>query len=190
MISEQYKTIFIHIPRNGGVSVEKTLLNEVESDQYSMLDYFMQGKYQTIQEIQGEKYEEYHKWTIVRNPWEREAAIYNSLQEKSINSSQSFEDYLDMLTDLEDLESGINKSQTSYFLVNNNVMIDQIVRIEVLRETWPRICQNINCQYDNIAHHNKARNNNYRELYSTKTRKMVEKLRQKDIEFLNYDYPY
>ena len=75
--SHKYKLIFFHIPKNAGVSVRNTLKIDRKSHNFPFTNVSValpiDVKANTLESI----YNEYHKFTIVRNPYERMVSLYN-----------------------------------------------------------------------------------------------------------------
>ena len=82
MIFDKYKTIFIHIPRNAGCSVCHELREEGNHA----------SNFETIAEIRKKSPKavlSYYKWTIVRNPWDRELSLYHYALDNNIVKDSS-----------------------------------------------------------------------------------------------------
>ena len=63
MVNEEKKFIFIHIPKTGGSSIEKALgLKGFQHDTHAFYS--------------DEKYGQYFKFTVVRNPWDKVVSDY------------------------------------------------------------------------------------------------------------------
>ena len=81
MISHKHKCIFIHIPKCGGTSIEDALFKP--RNERTIKDLWSgPNKYQTgglqhlmashiIEEVGGDLFDEYFKFSFVRNPWEK-----------------------------------------------------------------------------------------------------------------------
>jgi hypothetical protein len=69
---DDLRCIFIHIPRTGGVSVCKSIFNNLAGGHKSFKEY----KY-----IFGKNYEDYFKFSFVRNPFDRLYSSYNFLKQ-------------------------------------------------------------------------------------------------------------
>jgi len=92
MIGDNYKYIFVHIPKNGGSSIEKELFDYYENkdkifnkDCYSMeyrgsLKKYGCKKHSTLRHIKTQlpldKYNSYLKFSLVRNPYDRFISCY------------------------------------------------------------------------------------------------------------------
>ena len=57
------QTIFVHIPKAAGISINKSLFNNLGGGHIPLINY------QLI--FPKEEFENYFKFTIVRNPWDR-----------------------------------------------------------------------------------------------------------------------
>jgi len=68
MIIDEYKTIFVHIPKNAGTSIKAFFGNK---------EFY--HKHKAIKEIKNENpeiYNSYRKFTVVRNPYDRMVSWY------------------------------------------------------------------------------------------------------------------
>ena len=78
MIIQKYKTIFIHIPKNAGTSIETLFLNRSFQIQ--------PGKHDNIHMIKRkfpEIYNSHRKFTIIRNPYDKMVSWYFYLKRKT-----------------------------------------------------------------------------------------------------------
>ena len=70
MINHEHKFIFIHVPRTGGSSIE---------DQFNYREGREKNKHWTLYDWQNhldkEVFNEYFKFTFVRNPWDRMVSL-------------------------------------------------------------------------------------------------------------------
>ena len=76
MISKDYKTVFIHIPKNAGTSIEHVFSNRSFN--------FQPEKHATSHEIKKlfpGVYDSFNKFTIIRNPYDRMISWYFYLKE-------------------------------------------------------------------------------------------------------------
>lgn len=180
MICDKHKTVFIHIPRNAGRSVCEAL--GVSSKDLP--------EFRSITEIEKKNpiaILSYYKWTIVRNPWERELSLYNYALEENIIDNKSFEDYLEMVKSKSINNSIIQKNQIDYFTQNHYVQVDQIVRLEYISTAWKKICEQIKIEKIDLQHINKSKNQENQ--YTQESMRLVAEIRKQDIEFLKYDFP-
>ena len=89
--SHKYKLIFFHIPKNAGVSVRNALKIDRKSHKFPFTNVSValpiDVKANTLESI----YESYHKFAIVRNPYERMVSLYNFRRQ-----GNDLYDYVDM----------------------------------------------------------------------------------------------
>ena len=71
MIIDQYKAIFIHIPKNAGTSIEKYFVNgsvRIQPEKHADI-YEIKKKFKN-------SYNNYRKFTIIRNPYDKMVSWY------------------------------------------------------------------------------------------------------------------
>lgn len=91
MVSHELRTIFIHIPKTGGSSIEQLIWpiqdGRTEVDLWMGFKDRYSNKYQTgglqhllalqvRQELGLEVFEQYFKFAVVRNPWDKAVSQY------------------------------------------------------------------------------------------------------------------
>ena len=194
MISHEYKTVFLHIPRTGGTSIKSAFgFVEYEGDIITKESTGLGEIYKTAQQIRQifpQVYENYYKWTIVRNPWEREVSIFNSNPVEGDKKSVQ-KQFID------NIKAKINnkkqiKSQASFLMIDGDVHVDHIVRYESIDSQWPIVCEKINKPYEPLPRLLKGANSQFskHEIYTQESIDLVSELCKEDIEFLNYVCPY
>ena len=75
---DNYRCIFIHVPKTGGMSVRKTLFTK--SDLYPHLTI---RDYQSL--LSEQEVGSYYKFAFVRNPWDRLVSAYSFLRAGGLN---------------------------------------------------------------------------------------------------------
>ena len=192
MISDDFKTIFVHIPKTGGTSVESMFGDNIVIRQKTFRDK-QPNKHWSAKRIQSQnsqKFEEYYKWTIVRNPWERELSFYNMASKGVKFRHMSFKEFLKKVTipavekwrKMDDEYINICANQLSYFLDDNeNIIVDKIVRYENLNAEWQNICNKIGKEYEELPHLRKAKRKPMGEYYDQECIDIVAELRKEEM---------
>ena len=133
MIITEYKTIFIHIPKNAGTAVEKyfgihNLDTLYPNDERAL-------KHDTIYEIKSKfpnKYKSYKKFAIVRNPYERMVSWYFHLKEEAEREVEFFNTTLEKAFPfgfIKWLEDPFKTQFTKWKLPNNKfVQVDKLLK--------------------------------------------------------------
>lgn len=96
MISHHHKTVFVHIPKCGGQSIETLFLDDLELDWDTRaplllrpndtprlgpprLAHLLASEYLRFKYISDEQYKTYYKFAVVRDPYARVVSLYNYL---------------------------------------------------------------------------------------------------------------
>jgi len=98
MICKNYKVIFIHIPKTGGMSITNIFRKDPKSSFNGMKfgirekdgtirkDGILMGPHGTIKDhkrlMDKDIFDEYFKFSVIRNPWDRFASIYKYFIQK------------------------------------------------------------------------------------------------------------
>lgn len=203
-IFEQQKLIFIHIPRTAGTSIlVKYTLPHFDNQKYNNIsDFDPKILRETSKEILSKSFKfthfnfkSYHKYiknneykifTIVRNPYDRIFSYYKfHIYKLKINSEisllnnefEKFNQYLNLY--LKDEKFLLKRSQT-YFLLNENKIIDsniKIIKYENLNEEikdLPKLNASINFV-------------SKKDVYNQENIKIVKEFFLED--FINFNYP-
>jgi len=206
MLSHQHKTIFIHVPKTAGQSIETLFLDDLglKWDQRGSLllrrntnrtlgpprlAHLTITEYLTCGHISRPKFDIYFKFCFVRNPWDRAVSMYKYLTK----GRMSFANFMtagpgNPKSKLADFF----KPQTAYILdPNKRVKADFIGRFETLEQDINHVINRLRLDAE-LKHINPSRTisskTKYRDFYCQKTRAFVEKIYASDIESFNYTY--
>ena len=214
MISHQHKCIFIHITKCAGSSIESAFgidISNISSSNNKNLfgwndEHKLYLQHATPQQlldygfISKKIWDEYYKFVIVRNPWERTVSDYIWMM-AAIKKVDSFKNYIlrngkfkEVLTD-KDSEAyrgdHLNR-QKDYFRYNGNDLIyDNIIRMEDINTGLTKVIADLSLSNDffnrkvNISKKNYG---HYSQFYNAKKKRLFESVFSEDIDFLNYKY--
>jgi hypothetical protein len=190
---DEYRCIFVHIPKTAGISVAKSLLGK-RIGHITALDYrAIFGK---------DDFEAYFKFAYVRNPYTRLVSAYEFMQEGGygepdkdivavVNSYDNFDDFV-----LNHLDIGYAKSvrhfRPQYLFIcdsTNQLLVDFIGKFERIREDYDEIRKKIGRGEElkkmNVTHKAKKRNLN-KYFQNPAVVKKIKQLYAKDFELFNY----
>ena len=175
MINHELKCIFIHIIKTGGVSIA-TALN-ISEKQCHMSAGEIRKK------VGEEIWNNYFKFTIIRNPWDKMVSSYHYNHHKWVPRGTAFEDYINMWG--EGMQITRFPPQNSPYI---NEKLDFIGRFESLDDDFQAILKHLEQPERPLPRLNQSHHRNYRENYSTETRKVVEQKFATDIKLWRFEY--
>ncbi|WP_297823019.1 sulfotransferase family 2 domain-containing protein [uncultured Paraglaciecola sp.] len=231
MISHHQKCVFVHIPKNAGQSIEHVFINLLELTWETRaplllrrnehpelgplrLAHLKAEEYVKYKYMTQEQYEEYFKFAIVRNPWDRLVSFYKYLGYKNQMDFKTFV--------TEEFKNKVFKErywfvgpQYEYVVDKNGKMIvDFIGKFESLQEDFDRACPLMALPATNVPHVNKSSERNkkpqstfgalketfktgtgksfpsfkrYQDYYDDESSQVVIDLYGKDIEMFEYE---
>ena len=159
MISFPHKTIFIHIPKCAGQSVEETFLNDIGLDWCKhrhlfgcfkkpstwsnnfpdRLAHLTAYEYFDLDFINKETFFKFYKFSIVRDPFDRVVSAWKDLT-KSIDSNKKDINYfiLNILPNHVSENNYFFKSQKDYLFdpKTDKILVDNIFKIDELKSNW------------------------------------------------------
>jgi len=201
-LNDDYKCIFIHIPKNAGRSVQKIFFpNYPDVGHNSLLHYKLYN---------NEKFNNYFKFAFVRNPWDRLVSAYHFLVKGGLNSNEPVaKRWSENLknTGIENFESFVlsmsNPHFSRYFLnmrhlrpqhlwitdENGNLALDFVGRVETFDKDMKIIKDQlkIRSKYQQVKV-NVTDHDNYKNLYTDRMKEIVSEFYKKDIEMFDYNF--
>ena len=228
MISHKYKTLFVHIPKVAGQSIENVFLKDLglnwktrkplllmPNDQPEngppRLAHLTAEEYTKYHYLSEELFNDYFKFSFVRNPWDRAVSFYKYLYYvKGVKFEVFAKEILPKLVNENDF---FYKPQYDYIYKDGKLCVDFIGRFENLNEDFLKILKKLNLTNLELKHHNKSKVNqgrnsrnlskiikifkgtvknpiytSYREYFDQESVDIISKLYQKDIECFQYSF--
>ena len=192
MINHKYKFIFVHIPKTGGVSIERSLgYNGLRHQTYS-----------------NDKNKEYFRFTFVRNTYDLLVSWY-SFQPGIKQSYHDFKTWVKSGCPSHAKDEVLRKRPQDQHRHDKNYInidgttwniyehlqqfrwatdIDFIGRYENLQNDFNIICDKIGIPPRQLPHKNKSKHKHYTEYYDDEAREIVAKKYAKDIEYFGYEF--
>lgn len=213
MIFHKYKLIFVHIPKSAGSSINRFYADGLKFD-WKVPNYeFLYGwcpkrnihlQHATSNQllelglIDERTWNEYFKFTIVRNPWDRSYSDYHWIK-KDTGIRGKFEEYIfkkgPFKSVLNDKSNMMYRGdhlvpQTDFFSNQGQLKLNYVGRFEDIDGVISRV--NSNCGKNELLRihekKNKKRFSHYSSFYTDKKKGMVESVYQNDIDELNYSF--
>jgi len=206
IISHKYKVIFIHIQKTGGNSVE-ALFHELDKKIQKRIDVDPQvikrSKHCFARDVKAvinrDIFDNYVKFCIVRNPFDRMVSWYSMLKYKTgpensvmqeVNKyASSFEEFLMLPRNHPNgLFERFYVNQLDYISEGSEFLVDRILRFENLTNDFSEFAKEIGI-HKKLPHVNKSkREKKYQTYYTRTTREIIFSRFKKDIEYFGYEF--
>ena len=208
MISYELKCIFIHIPKCGGSSIERTLWprpeDRKEANLYGGFISKYLNKYQTgglqhllasqvREEVGMNVFETFYKFAFVRNPWDRVVSQFAYMQQRpdlmdyvGMSQETEFKAYLELIQQKEHVQW---MPQHRFLLdEDGTLLVDQIGRLESLRTDFSSILAKLNLNKSaQLTHANRSDRQPIAEYYNDRESvEMVADIYSEDIKLFGY----
>lgn len=201
MIIHKLKLIFVHIPKTGGSTISNILVPNINIHDEKYMEYLYGIKnnkalqHLSIIEIKKivKNTDDYYKFSIVRNPYDRLVSEYYWCQIKNIGnkSGQKFDDFLNYIIDIFKNNKFDTNIYTDHFIPQYKFLYDDnILKVDKIFkfENFNNVLQFLKEKYDintNFYKHLKVHNGN--KLNLTQNQKnIIYNLYKKDFELFNY----
>ncbi len=190
VILPDYNSVFVHVPKTGGTSVQRWLLENTKS-------YVTKGsKHHSLISLE-EKYGKFDfSFTTVRNPWDWCVSWYFFRRDRAIRRIQSPKNKGKFTLEhnqkvLKDFEKGFD-----YFLETTSlkpqcsriVGVTTVLRLENIKDDIMPISKKFKIKANIPFVNTSNRNKNYRQYYNTNTQKIVEEKFKDDIDAFDYKF--
>ncbi len=205
MIHHEHRCIFIHINKTAGTSVgdalgmlqthvsAKMVFSEdiLDDDQNRWWQDWLKTKKQNefnwipLDEVKN-YWEDYYKFTIVRNPWDRIVSDFSFCKKKKFVS----DDYTIRDEVTENLDNYERWKQPCYDWIEyeNKNSMDFVLRFENLQNDFDQLCKNLGIQTKTLPHINPTNHKHYTEYFDDETKSLVAEKYAKDIEYFGYEF--
>jgi hypothetical protein len=186
------KSIFIHTPKCAGVSVAQALYGNLAGGHTTLNEY--------IRIFEPKNILSYFKFSIVRNPWDRLVSAYfflkgggwgtldNELFTRELSGFKDFNDFVQRWLCKENamISHQVFKPQNHFILDKYEIVeLDYIGRFEDLENSFKAITKSLKIE-SSLVFANQSKHNVYRDYYNEKSKRIVSKVYEKDIDYLKY----
>ena len=205
-ISHKFKTIFIHIPKNAGESIEKTLgiyglkAKDPKFKYWGILEKKIVLQHLTAQQlkstfIKNSIWNSYFKFAIIRNPWSKAVSEYNWFLRYGPLITfkewcQSLKYRIKINNKINILETGHNIEQYKFITDNDgSFLVDEVIRFEDLANGFNNLASKRSWKV--LLKHAKTTKTiskkDWRTYYCLETLEIIEKIYQKDLDLFGYN---
>jgi hypothetical protein len=183
MLLDDLGLIFVHIARTGGTSIETALAGQ---DWWQVSPFTKHLSARQIRIRAGEeKWANYFKFSLVRNPWDRVVSMFATgwwmSDDRQPDAEAEFEFFVKNLAPHpHEIYSSLMYSD----IINEK--LDVTIRYEALQQGFDMVCEAINRPTMLLGRVESRERLHYSTYYTDTTRRLVGELFKKDIE----DYQY
>ncbi|MDP2685565.1 MAG: sulfotransferase family 2 domain-containing protein [bacterium] len=191
---DYYKCIFVHIPKNAGLSVCYALFGNTGGSHRKIVDY---------KKIFSPKtFKTYYKFTFVRNPWDRLVSTFFFLKnggltekdkiwaEKHIMSYDTFDAFVREWLTEENITNSLHFQHQHVFLEDEKgtIAVDFIGRFENIDEDFKTITEKLKINRILKKTNTSDRKKDYKVYYNEETKAIVAAIYEKDINLFDYKF--
>ena len=142
--------------------------------------------------IGEELWNDYFKFTVVRNPFDKMISAYFHFEKANNSESKNNEMNDDIAGFRKWVANGGKVIDRDVYMIDGEVTVDFFIRYENLREDIEFVCQKLNLEYDlndlpRLKSEHRDRSIAISEFYDEETEKLVRDLYKFEIEYFNYN---
>ena len=190
---DQHKCIFVHIPKTGGVTISQCLFRNLSGGHAKICTYHM-----VFDQIE---FNNYFKFTMVRNPWDRLVSAYTFLKLGGMDAHDKLwaDRYLSKYNNFTSFIKGWLTRKNIYkkkhfvpqynFVCSRNLklLVDFVGYFESFEKDFEIIKKKLNIKCE-LEHLNKSKRKNYLDYYDDETKNIVANVYSEDIKIFGYDF--
>jgi len=203
-ISHDYKFIFIKTRKTAGSSIEQFFLDKLKGTDFifsgmgaenllpinfSLKNCEHNGS-KFIKHHYPKEWNNYFKFTIERNPWDKMVSRYYWLSYyKPKKNVYDFDSYI------ENSKKDVRRA-TDYplYTLDDKIAVDYIMLYENLNKEMNYVCQQIGLKYNDeletirLKSKHRTKNKKYQEYYNDETRDKIARIFSKEINYFKYRF--
>jgi len=201
-ISFKHNCIFVHIPKCAGTSIEfalgmhgsqdnigKSTCENIPKNEKTLFGGNLQHLNSLEIRKRIENYDDFFKFTFVRNPWDR--AVSLSLfhtAEKQLDKDMSKKRFQKILTTRMENSPGWFLNQVNYITnEDGEIIIDYIGRFENLEQDFKKIAEKIGVD-KTLEKRMKLNRRKYEDYYNDETKEIIAEKYSDDIDYFGYKF--
>ena len=185
MISHKHKCVFIHINKCGGTTIDTLFTGKFAGHKKAFV----------YKRSKPNIFDNYFKFTFVRNPWDRVVSFYHYQIKRGwdyypFNKTIPFDKFVKNWLKPMRRQTPL-ATYPCYDWISDkddNLLVDFIGRFENFQEDFDIVCDKIGIPHQQLPHKNKSNHKHYTEYYDDETRQIVAERYAKDIERFGYKF--
>tara|TARA_B110000483_G_scaffold96645_1_gene118749 strand:- start:147 stop:725 length:579 start_codon:yes stop_codon:yes gene_type:complete len=190
VIVKDYNSVFVHIPKTGGSSIQQWLLDNTSSQ------VTKSTKHYTLQKLES-KYGKFDfSFAVVRNPWDWCVSWYSFTRDRALRRIQNPKqkgrfslEYNQQV--LDDYEKGFEYFIESTKLTDQHhrtMGVSYIMKLENINYDIQLLKDKFNIKQELPYLNTSSRNKDYRDYYNDNTKQIVQTKFEKDINTFGYKF--
>ncbi len=211
MLCHEFKCIFVHVPKTAGQSIEHVFLeltgynwrtrqhlllrpNDDPSLGPHRLAHLTATEYVSCGHVAPQQFNEYFKFSFVRNPWAR---IVSSYKFKGVSAKIDFKTFLFSHMPEPGWTAIYRHFIPQYDYLydeHGNCLVDFIGKFESLQNNFDQVCRKLGITQRSLPHANKSTENlartgkHYTDYYDDESRQFVADKYRNDIQSFDYEF--
>jgi len=184
MVSDQYRCIFIEVPKTGSTSIRSIVGNPLKPHQ---------NIWQVFNSVNSDTFRAYFKFGFVRNPWDRAVSLYERKEGLQLKSRMNFEQFVEwmQLASCTCIHPVPHRYQLDWFLSpHGDLLLDFIGRYERLDADWAMVAARLGIGNTPLPrlNVNAERARDYTAYYTPRTRQIIAERFAIDVEYFGYKF--
>jgi hypothetical protein len=213
VINDRRKAIFIHIPKTGGISVERSIHKALGGDEKIKYGQLINqppkieqnipalGLHSALRDYRryfGQEINDFYIFSIVRNPWRRMVSHYEYLVTTMFNRRVDTYNQLDFPKFVQVYKTRLLAYSLPYgydtFLKDDyGTQLNKVIKLENINEDLPIVGDEIKLEITEVLHMNptnpkQKEHSNWKDYYNPGLRDRVYKMFENDIKKYNYEF--
>jgi len=211
---ERRKAIFVHIPKTGGVSVERSIHKALGGNEYIIYPKLIGvpprplvkncrglGLHSTLREYRryyGQSINDFYKFSIIRNPWRRLVSHYEYIlipgwnKRMNVNNKLTFSQFV-QLSKTYQFGYSMPNGYDEYLRDDYETQMDFVFKLENINEDLPKAGLGFKLDIKEVLHMNSTldihkEHKNWKDYYNPGLIDRVYKIYKNDIEKYNYEF--
>ena len=204
IVSDKYKILYIHIPKTGGISVNKWF-QELDPDAGSISER-KHDSLISLKQKHGTKFDSYFKLAVVRNPWSRAVSLYEYRKKMLRGNIRNWPLHWPSRNDVEKMTfkevvqnslierqegrrvSWLESHCSSWITLDEKIAVDFVCKQENLENDLRKVTEKLGLTMPDLPRLNTTQKAEYTTYYDDFSRNVIAKKCALDIKNFGYEF--